>query len=307
MRLLGDPKQAVSMAMAHRLDDFAEQDPSVHVRQQLACTAARLPAHQAMPVINANINRDIDSARSVFAAALVVGGRTAQRQRARRSDEAIRSSVVVEVEARTRDVAAAARTALRGRGDSSRSRFVSPVAASGANDDERDRLLASLLAGWREAPREPSPTTPALLSPELTEWIVSRWQTKPEDSTLLSFTLGLKYRPAYDRTLKECLNPQADASRRVALLALVADAVEPVSAEPLLAVMLSATEPEAVRSAAASVLARLNSRCGHSHVAVSIPEAVLQAEVSNDRAVPGAACVGSGVAEVRRSGTSQGE
>ena len=61
VRLLGDGKK-ISAEMAHRLDKFAEQDPSVHVRQQLACTAARLPAHQAMPIINANINRDIDTA-----------------------------------------------------------------------------------------------------------------------------------------------------------------------------------------------------------------------------------------------------
>ncbi|MDG1893330.1 MAG: dehydrogenase, partial [Fuerstiella sp.] len=60
IRLLGDAGK-VSETMAHRLDSFAEQEPNVHVRQQLACTARRLPSHQAVPIINANINREIDN------------------------------------------------------------------------------------------------------------------------------------------------------------------------------------------------------------------------------------------------------
>ncbi|MEI8020158.1 MAG: PVC-type heme-binding CxxCH protein, partial [Schlesneria sp.] len=59
VRLLGDTRR-VSPEMAHRLDKFAEREPVVDVRRQLASTAARLPAQQAMPIINANINRDID-------------------------------------------------------------------------------------------------------------------------------------------------------------------------------------------------------------------------------------------------------
>jgi len=59
LRLLGD-KGDLSEELAHRLDGFAEQEPKVEVRQQLACSAARFPAAQAVPMINANINRDID-------------------------------------------------------------------------------------------------------------------------------------------------------------------------------------------------------------------------------------------------------
>jgi putative membrane-bound dehydrogenase-like protein len=58
LRFLGDPKAELPEALAHRLDEFAEQEQDVGVLQQLACTARRLPAHQAMPMINANINRD---------------------------------------------------------------------------------------------------------------------------------------------------------------------------------------------------------------------------------------------------------
>lgn len=52
--------QGISTQLAHQLDELAETEPSVHVRQQLACTARRLEASIAMPMINANINRSID-------------------------------------------------------------------------------------------------------------------------------------------------------------------------------------------------------------------------------------------------------
>ena len=57
VRLLGDVGE-VSESLAHRLDELAEQEPDVEVLQQLAATAKRLPAAVAVPMINANINRD---------------------------------------------------------------------------------------------------------------------------------------------------------------------------------------------------------------------------------------------------------
>jgi putative membrane-bound dehydrogenase-like protein len=64
IRTLGDlqvtTQSPISTDLAHHLDALAETETDIHVRQQLACTAARLPAHIAMPIINANINRNID-------------------------------------------------------------------------------------------------------------------------------------------------------------------------------------------------------------------------------------------------------
>lgn len=64
IRSLGDSQvtmqSPISTDLAHHLDALAETEPDIHVRQQLACTAARLPAQIAMPIINANINRSID-------------------------------------------------------------------------------------------------------------------------------------------------------------------------------------------------------------------------------------------------------
>jgi putative membrane-bound dehydrogenase-like protein len=59
IRFLGE--STITQEMAHQLDAVAEKEPDVRVRAQLACTAARLPAPQALPIINANINRDCDN------------------------------------------------------------------------------------------------------------------------------------------------------------------------------------------------------------------------------------------------------
>ncbi len=259
LRLLGDPKQAISTEMAHRLDDFAEQDPSVAVRQQLACTAARLPANQAMPIINANINRDIDNADPYLP---LLWWWAVERHSISGRDEVMKRFVRPSLwKSKLGHETLLPRLVRRYAAEGTAADHASclQLLRAAPNDNEQDRLLASLLAGWREAPREQSPTMTAALSQELTEWVISRWQTKPDDPTLLTITLALKHRAAYDRTLKECLNPQADANRRVTLLALAADAIEPASADPLLALMLSPTEPDTVRSAAANALSRLNS------------------------------------------------
>jgi putative membrane-bound dehydrogenase-like protein len=259
VRLLGDPKKAVSTEMAHRLDDFAEQDSSVAVRMQLACTAARLPANQAMPIINANINRDIDNADPFIP---LLWWWAVERH-----------SVSTEngVDGRSEVMKRFVRPSLWKSKLGSQSllpRLLRRYAAEGTaaghasclqllrgapNDAERDALLASLLSGWREAPRDA-----ALLPSDLTELILARWTAKPDDGMLLAFALALKHPPAYERTLADGLNPQVDANRRMAKLNSLADAIQPDSAEPLLRLVTSTTEPESIRSAALAAISRLN-------------------------------------------------
>jgi putative heme-binding domain-containing protein len=50
-RLLGDDGTNVSSALAAELAEVAAREPNVEVRAQLACTAKRLPATQALPLI----------------------------------------------------------------------------------------------------------------------------------------------------------------------------------------------------------------------------------------------------------------
>ena len=60
-RLLGDDNQ-VSPALAKKLADVAEREPSVEVRAQLACTAKRLPAKDDLALVRALLTHDEDAA-----------------------------------------------------------------------------------------------------------------------------------------------------------------------------------------------------------------------------------------------------
>lgn len=60
VRLLGDAKE-IPEASAPLLVELATKDSSPQVRRQLACTARRLPAHQALPIAQALMMRDEDA------------------------------------------------------------------------------------------------------------------------------------------------------------------------------------------------------------------------------------------------------
>ncbi len=60
VRLLGD-EERVSPPLAERLVQLAAADPSVAVRNQLACTAKRLPTRQSLPIVAALLARSEDA------------------------------------------------------------------------------------------------------------------------------------------------------------------------------------------------------------------------------------------------------
>lgn len=63
LRLLSEQQprgRSLSQELIHALEQCAEREPDISVRQELACLARKLPAAQALPIINANINRLID-------------------------------------------------------------------------------------------------------------------------------------------------------------------------------------------------------------------------------------------------------
>src|SRR5262245_8004369 len=61
VRLLGD-EEGMTTKTARALERLAKDDPSPVVRSQLACTAKRLPARQALPIVRAIMLRDLDRA-----------------------------------------------------------------------------------------------------------------------------------------------------------------------------------------------------------------------------------------------------
>jgi len=61
VRLLADASE-VSAAIAAKLAGMAATEPNVEVRAQLACSAKRLPANQALPIVRGLLARDEDTA-----------------------------------------------------------------------------------------------------------------------------------------------------------------------------------------------------------------------------------------------------
>ena len=61
IRLLGDERR-VSPAVLTSLTDFAATEPNIEVRAQLACTAKRLPAADALPIVRNLLAHDRDAA-----------------------------------------------------------------------------------------------------------------------------------------------------------------------------------------------------------------------------------------------------
>lgn len=61
VRLVGDPREALSSSMAQRLGHLAETEPNVSVRSQLACTAKRLPSADGLPIVARLLRRSEDA------------------------------------------------------------------------------------------------------------------------------------------------------------------------------------------------------------------------------------------------------
>ena len=59
VRLVGDSGK-VSPELASRMSQLAQSEPNIEVRSQLACTARRLPAEQALPIVRELLARDED-------------------------------------------------------------------------------------------------------------------------------------------------------------------------------------------------------------------------------------------------------
>ncbi len=259
VRLLGDSRQ-VSHEMAHRLDKFAEHEPMVEVRQQLAATAARLPAHQAMPIINANINRDIDNDDPRLPLLLWWA---VERHSVDGRDEVLRRFLRPALWKSTlgRETLLS-RLIRRYAAEESRAGLNSVVQLLKAAPDEaaRNSLWGPVLQGWQERP----PAAAAMNddaedtnSAEFSRMVLAAWQAQPADSTLLKLGIALRLPEPLDAVRRAAFDRAVDAGRRVTLLDMLGPTSDPTLIEPSLELVL-ADEPEAVRNAALRILSRFD-------------------------------------------------
>jgi putative membrane-bound dehydrogenase-like protein len=252
VRLLGDVR-SVSENMAHRLDELAEQEPSIAVRGQLASTAARLPAAQALPIINANINRDVDNADAYLP---LLWWWAVERHSVSGREEVLRRFTrptlwKSQLGRQTLLTRLIRRYASEGTSDGWDS--VVRLLQAAPDDIARDALWQPILEGLREAPRDRVPPGDALASA-----VFARWQVKKSDSSLTHLAILLGQKDAFELAVITAVDPAADDAQRVTLLGILAESPADSLAEPLLTLVLS-DQPEAVRLAALATLSRTNS------------------------------------------------
>ncbi|MDG2127301.1 MAG: c-type cytochrome [Fuerstiella sp.] len=255
IRLLGDAG-AVSKPMAHRLDTFAEQEPNVRVRQQLACTARRLPTDQAVPIINTNINRDIDN-EDPYVPLLwwwaveqhCIDGR----------DEVLRRFIRPALwDSQLGRGFLLPRLVRRYAADATSESLTSLVnlLQAAPDDDARRPLWSAILQGLKEQSAAVTDNFAATFQHHGFSHAVSNaWNAAPGDLVLTELAVTLRNRSALEAATAEAFHDSADIHRRVSLLTLLAGADSASLAAPAQELILS-RQPMAVRQAAITILAR---------------------------------------------------
>ncbi|MBC7965020.1 MAG: dehydrogenase, partial [Fuerstia sp.] len=258
VRLPGDRRQ-VSSEMAHRLDEFAEREPAVEVRQQLACTAARLPAHQAMPIINANINRDIDNDDPRLP---MLWWWAVERHSVDGREEVLRRFLRPSLwNSKLGREMLLPRLIRRYAAEGNSAGLASVVRLLNAapDDSARSSLWVPVLQGWQERPAAVTTSNQTESSEfhEFSRLILAAWQAQPMDATLLKLGIAIGQREPLDAARRAAFDRTVEAAQRVTMLDMLAPTSDPSLIEPSLDLVLT-DDAETVRSAALRVLSRFD-------------------------------------------------
>lgn len=260
LRWLGDGGR-VSADMAVQLDALAEHEEDVHVRQQLASTAARLPAAQALPIINANINRDIDREDPFLP---LQWWWAVERHSITGSDEVLRrfTRPALWRSRLGRDVLLP-RLVRRysAAGDTSGLDYVTRLLSAAPDDSARQSLWPSLIAGWQEVPAGQRVARDAVANTHpLAAYLLQQWRAQPHDlrrspSDLARLVILLGNNEPRQIALDQATSTSADSPTRLAALGLLAEFPADAMLDPLLRLLDERDEP--IRLATILALARV--------------------------------------------------
>lgn len=267
VRLACDGK-TLSPELADALDEMAETDQDVGVRSQLACSARRVSAAQAMPILHALLIRNLDGQDPYMPLLLwwaieqhVADSLPEVMARFRGStpwQEPLTREVIVERLAR-RLAAASDREHLDA---------CAELLRDAPTPELRDRLLYAVEAGLRDqAVPFMGPSAGTLLvdqalveadaearaadrTPELPAALiriaVECWRAHPDDVVLLRLADRVGEPDAYQHALGVALNPELPGELRAAMLGVLSDVANPACVEPLLGRLLEKPQPDAL-------------------------------------------------------------
>ncbi len=258
VRLLGDAK-SLSTELGHRLDEFAELEPDASVRQQLACSAARFPANQALPIINANINRDIDSEDPYIP---LLWWWAVEKHSVVGREEVLKRFVrpTLWKSRLGRDVLLT-RLIRRYAAERSAEGLDSVVRLLNAAPDQASRqvLWSHVFLGWQEQPRDTATDTWIDVAKRhaFSTMLLNDWRLAARDLNLMQLAILLRRREPIAAAVEEAFDINTEAARRVQLLRMLSRINDTGLVDPALAV-LESNQDESVRSAALQVLARFD-------------------------------------------------
>lgn len=258
VRLLGD-RRILSDEMAHRLDEFAEEEPDISVRQQLACSAARFPASQSVPMINANINRDIDSDDPYLP---LLWWWAVEKHSVSGREEVLKRFVRPSLwKSRLGRDVLLTRLIRRYASERTPEGLDSVVRLLNAAPDDNARLALwpHILLGWKEQPHDSQTDAWLELAEqhEFSKLLLAAWHATPQELALSELGISLRHDDAMAAVTREAFDREADVARRSALLGMLSSSGHAALIDPSLA-LLASDQPESVRSAALQLLAHFD-------------------------------------------------
>lgn len=258
VRLLGDSK-VLSDDMAHRLDEFAEQELDITVRQQLACSTARFPASQAVPMINANINRDIDVDDPWLP---LLWWWAVEKHSVSGREEVMKRFVRPSLwKSRLGRDVLLTRLIRRYASERTPEGLDSVVRLLNAAPDDAARLnlWPHILLGWKEQPRDSQSDAwlEAARQHEFSRRLLAAWRATPEMLALSELSISLRHADPVAAAINDAFNPETNVNRRTALLNMLSSSGDVALIGPSLTILAS-DQPESVQSAALQMVAQFN-------------------------------------------------
>jgi putative membrane-bound dehydrogenase-like protein len=277
VRFLGDEGR-VSRAIRERLCHLAEHEPHARVRRQLACSAKRHSAAEALRLIERLALRTED-AKDPYIPLLLWWA-------VERHALEARQRIVKFFASRTAWAAPIIRATIAERllrryaaeGNEAGDLACARLLDSAPSAAERGRLIVALDLGLQDrSARREGKTMGSLLtsfatverkssnngkraatvSPVLMDLLLELWKDDKSDPAFLRLMIRLGHRPAQDRAVKLALDSGASEEARLAVLRTLGEVANPECVGPLLR-LVTADESEAVRLAALTALARFD-------------------------------------------------
>ena len=278
VRLLGD-EGCVSPAISERLRELAAHESDVRVRCQLACSAKRLPASDALPVIERLALRAEDASDPYLPLLLWWALERHALPPRERAVEFFSLPTAWDAPLIRETIEERLLRRYAAEGTQGGFRACARLLASAPTTRERRRLIAALDLGLQDRsvpstrkpmgslltqfaaverrPAESNSTWPTKIPAVLMDGLLAHWKDGMTDPMFLHLMMRLGHRAAQDQAVKLSIDRSLSLDLRLAMLRTLSEAATTNAVEPLLK-LLDPHESEPIQLAAMTALQRFD-------------------------------------------------